>query len=125
MACYAKPIYCDESDVVALKAIASNPFSPKAMKQRAQIILLCAEGLRSKEVAEKLDVRQNTVSDVRKRYLENGIDGLYDKKRPSFKGEDTSSSDDLVLSYLDSHEGDKTSVKDVCAATGAFPRRRL
>lgn len=121
MARYAMPINCDESDVVALKAMADNQFSSKTTRQRAQIILLCAEGLRSKEVAKRLGVRQNTVSNVRKRYLEHGIDGLCDMKRPGCKGEGTPSPDDLVLSYLDSHGGGEASVKDVCASTGLSP----
>jgi len=45
------------------------------------MVLLCAEGLQSKEVAERLGVHEHTVGKWRRRFVQNGIEGLTDEYR--------------------------------------------
>ena len=45
------------------------------------MILLCAEGLQSKEVAERLGVHEHTVGKWRRRFVQDGIEGLTDEYR--------------------------------------------
>lgn len=45
------------------------------------MILLCAQGLHSKEVAERLGVHEHTVGKWRRRFAQDGIEGLTDEYR--------------------------------------------
>ena len=49
---------------------------------RARIVLLAAAGWTNRGIARKLGVAFNTVSKWRKRFCEEGMDGLGDRKRP-------------------------------------------
>jgi len=51
------------------------------LRERARIILLCADGFRNDEIAEKLDIHQTTASTWRTRFLSGGIDALGDAPR--------------------------------------------
>ena len=46
------------------------------------MILLCAEGLQSKEVAARLGVHEHTVGKWRRRFVKDRMDGLTDEYRP-------------------------------------------
>jgi transposase len=48
---------------------------------RARIVLLAAEGLENTVIAERLDVRVQLVCKWRKRFFEEGLDGLADRPR--------------------------------------------
>jgi transposase len=39
------------------------------------------EGAQNKDIAQRFDIRPNTVTDIRKRFANNGIQGLYDQPR--------------------------------------------
>jgi transposase len=60
---------------------------------RAQIVLLCADGLESKKVARRARTSANTVSKWRARFVEARLDGLLDEPRP---GAPRKISDDAV-----------------------------
>ena len=45
------------------------------------MILLCAQGLQSKDVAERLGVHEHTVGKWRRRFVQDGIEGLTDEYR--------------------------------------------
>src|SRR3546814_15801920 len=45
------------------------------------MVRLCAEGLQSKEVAERLGVHEHTVGKWRRRFVQAGIEGLTDEYR--------------------------------------------
>lgn len=49
---------------------------------RSKLILLCAEGLGTVEVADRLGASNATVSKWRKRFAQQGVDGLSDLPRP-------------------------------------------
>jgi len=48
---------------------------------RARIVLLAAEGMTNKDIAEKLDLQPHVVTKWRKRYVEEGLAGLRDRPR--------------------------------------------
>ena len=56
--------------------------SAKALAQRAQIILDCAEGKSSDDVAQLNRVTRQTVGKWRGRFITNRLDGLLDEPRP-------------------------------------------
>jgi hypothetical protein len=49
---------------------------------RAKAILLAAQGLANAEIAERLDVSRQSVSEWRKRFFEDGVAGLEERPRP-------------------------------------------
>ncbi len=55
--------------------------APRSLSDRCRIIMLCAEGLRSREVAERTGVHEHTVGKWRKRFAERRIEGLSDECR--------------------------------------------
>lgn len=56
--------------------------TPHSLAQRAQLILLLAEGVAPVEVMATLDVTRPTVFKWRTRFEQGGIDGLLDRPRP-------------------------------------------
>jgi transposase len=78
----AKPVILNQEEREDLKAIASSGTYEARLVQRAKIVLLCSDGVAIKQIAEKLDIRPNTVIVWRDRYVEEGLDGLYDRDRP-------------------------------------------
>jgi putative transposase len=55
--------------------------APRSLSDRCRIILLCAEGLTSKEVAARMGVHEHTVGKWRRRFVKDRIDGLTDEAR--------------------------------------------
>lgn len=55
----------------------------QALAQRARIILLCADGRLNREIADEVGLGEHTVGKWRKRFVEQGIDGLSDSPRPN------------------------------------------
>lgn len=55
--------------------------APRSLSDRCRMVLLCAEGLQSKEVAAHLGVHEHTVGKWRRRFVQAGIDGLTDEYR--------------------------------------------
>lgn len=51
-------------------------------QQRARIVLLAADGLANRAIAEKVGMHYNQVGEWRKRYTELGVVGLEDEARP-------------------------------------------
>lgn len=78
----AKPVNFTEQTRAELEAIVSQRSNEARLVQRAKIILLCSQGMPVKQIAEKLDIRPNTVIDWRKRFEQEGVEGLHDKLRP-------------------------------------------
>ena len=56
--------------------------APRSLSDRCRMILLCAEGLTSKEVAARLGVHEHTVGKWRRRFVKDRIEGLTDEYRP-------------------------------------------
>src|SRR3546814_5686051 len=47
--------------------------APRSLSDRCRMVLLCAAGLQSKEVAERLGVHEHTVGTWRRRFVQAGI----------------------------------------------------
>ena len=56
--------------------------SGQALAQRARIVLLCAQGLRTSEICRELRVHRNTVVRWRDRFVAERLEGLLDEPRP-------------------------------------------
>ena len=54
----------------------------RSLSDRCRMILFCAEGLQSKEVAERLGVHEHKVGKWRRRFVRDRIEGLTDEYRP-------------------------------------------
>jgi transposase len=70
-----------EEDRAELLRWTKRPKSSNGLAQRARIILRCADGLPSTEVAKALHVSNQTVCKWRSRYIERGPAGLLDEPR--------------------------------------------
>jgi transposase len=56
--------------------------SAQALALRSKIVLACAEGVGSREVAARLGVHEDTAGKWRRRFLARRLDGLADEDRP-------------------------------------------
>ena len=70
-----------EEDRAELVRWTKRPKSSNGLAQRGRIILRCADGLSSTEVAKELHVTNQTVCKWRSRYIERGPAGLLDEPR--------------------------------------------
>jgi putative transposase len=77
-----KPVVLAEEDRQQLSAVANSRSLPHGLVMRARIVLLAADGLANFEIAEKLGFSQQSVCLWRKRYLDQGIQGLHDELKP-------------------------------------------
>jgi len=68
-------VLSDEDEAELTKLVRSKLTSVR-LSQRAQIVLLAAQGLRNKEIAERLDVGRVQVARWRERYIESGLEGI-------------------------------------------------
>jgi transposase len=65
-----------------LKALTRRGTAPHRQVTRAKIVLLAAAGWTNQGIARKLGLAVNTVGKWRKRFSQEGFDGLRDRKRP-------------------------------------------
>ena len=71
---------------------------PRSLSDRCRIILLCAEGLPSREIAGRLGVHEHTVGKWRRRFAEKRLEGLSDEYRP---GRPRTVTDDKVAEVVE------------------------
>jgi putative transposase len=71
-----------EDERSQLLAIARSRSLPHAIVQRAQIVLASADGETNKAIALRMRLTQLTVGKWRRRYVEDGLQGLHDELRP-------------------------------------------
>ena len=72
--------------------------APRSLSDRCRIILLCAEGLPSREIAGRLGVHEHTVGKWRRRFAEKRLEGLSDEYRP---GRPRTVTDDKVAEVVE------------------------
>jgi DNA-binding MarR family transcriptional regulator len=65
-----------------LEARVRKPTAQQRQVVRARIVLQAAEGEQNTRIAGRLGVAVNTVSKWRKRFVQEGLAGLGDRKRP-------------------------------------------
>jgi Winged helix-turn helix len=70
------------AEAVELRRRAAKYTLPYFQVQRAQIVLLAAEGLRNEEIAARLDTRREVVWLWRKRFFAERLGGLDERPRP-------------------------------------------
>jgi len=92
-----KPIELDHEVKEHLQSITRSLALPHGLVRRAKIILMAAEGTNNKTIAEKIKLSRFMVGMWRKRFLEQGLMGLYDEARP---GAPRSISDDQIAQLI-------------------------
>jgi len=92
-----KAVVLSKQEEEQLKSISSSRSLPFGLVTRAKIIIMSAQGETNKAIAEKLDYSPQSVSLWRKRFLEQGIQGLHDELRP---GRPRSISDEQVAELI-------------------------
>jgi transposase len=94
---------------------------PRSLSERCRIVLRCADGLQSKQVAAELGVSEAMVGKWRRRFLRDRIDGLLDEPR---SGRPRSIDDDAVAAVIErtlrTLPADAThwSIRSMAASTG-------
>ena len=74
-------IELSDEDRDVLEALVRRRTAEHRMVLRARIVLAAADGEENVSIAERLEVALNTVIKWRKRFFEEGMDGLADRKR--------------------------------------------
>ena len=70
----------------------------RSLSERCRVILRCADGLASKDVADELGLHEHTVGKWRRRFLKDRCDGLLDEVRP---GRPRTIDDDQVAAVIE------------------------
>src|ERR1700680_563809 len=79
----APPITLTDEDRRQLLSWSRGRSTPHRLVMRSEIVLMSAEGLQNKRIAEKLHARPKTVTLWRNRYYTHGLDGIQkDAPRP-------------------------------------------
>ncbi len=87
----------DERQRKQLMAIVRRTSSSQAHVMRARIVLECAKGLDNQDVAEELGTTGQTVGKWRRRFIADGLEGLFDAPR---LGAPRSVSDERVATVI-------------------------
>ena len=77
-----EPIVLSEEEREQLNGIANSRSMPHGLVRRARIVLLAADGMHNRAIAERVDLSPQMVCKWRKRYLQQGLPGLHDELRP-------------------------------------------
>ncbi len=92
-----KPLAVSQDTREELASLARSRSLPAGLVRRAELVLLCAEGLDNATVAERLGVSRQTVGKWRERFRTQGLMGLYDEHRP---GRPRSLPDETLMTLL-------------------------
>ena len=119
-----QPLSVTDEEREVLLRWSRRPKSPHSIAQRARIVLLADEGVANTVVAERVGVHQATVVKWRKRFIERGLDGLWDEPRP---GAPRTISDaeveEVIVRTLEDKPRDAThwSTRDLAKEVGMSP----
>jgi transposase len=64
-----------------LEAIVARPSETAGVVRRCRVVLLTGDGVRATEIAERLALTPEAVSRIRRRFLDGGVDGLFDRPK--------------------------------------------
>jgi transposase len=76
------PIVLTDEERSKLQEWARRPKSSQRLALRARIVLGCADGLESRQVARQLSITDQTVCEWRNRFGQSRLEGLADEPRP-------------------------------------------
>lgn len=77
-----KPLVLDEEQRMQLVSLSRSRTVPHGLVERANIVLLAAQGMSNTEISERLHLSKPCVGKWRQRYLDLGIQGLDEALRP-------------------------------------------
>src|SRR5215475_2472569 len=77
-----QPLILTEEERNRLQSLAHRSRSQPLLARRARVVLACADGLDNKAAARKLRCSLGMVGKWRSRFLQAGLEGLYDEPRP-------------------------------------------
>jgi len=77
-----EPLVLSDDERAQLESFASSRALSHGLVRRAKIVLLSVDGMSNSAIADKLGLTRNTVGKWRRRYLAEGIQGLYGEVRP-------------------------------------------
>lgn len=78
----AVPVGLTEGEREQLESWSRRRTSAQALVLRCRIVLAASEGLKNREIAERLGISATTVTKWRSRFAEHRLDGLLDEPRP-------------------------------------------
>jgi transposase len=79
----AKPVQLNSDDDRQLRMLSRRKRVEARVQMRARIVLLAADGMSDKDIAQKLDIDRRVAARWRTRFLAAGVDGLlHDATRP-------------------------------------------
>ena len=115
------PIELTDAEREQLESWSRRRTTAQALAQRSRIVLSVADGLRTGEIADRLDVHGNTVAKWRRRFEAERLDGLVDEPRPGQPRTITDAMvDEVVTRTLESAPKDAThwSTRSMAAEVG-------
>src|SRR6516164_4628088 len=95
----AREVHLSRKDRKVLEACCRSPMPLQRDLKRARIVLLAAAGRSTRSIAKAVGVQPRIVSLWRRRYADQGLEGLQDKpgKQPIY----TKATDKRILKLLD------------------------
>jgi transposase len=77
----SRPVSCDLATLEKLKELAARRTTPSGTAQRAKIVLACIAGETVQSIVQRLQTSPATVMRWKGRFLESGLQGIFDKPR--------------------------------------------
>jgi transposase len=77
----SRTVFCDDVALKALKELVARRTAPAGIVQRAKIILACIAGETVQGIVQQLKTSPATVMRWKGRFIESGLQGLFDKAR--------------------------------------------
>lgn len=115
------PLVLSEEDRLTLQRWTARRKTSQALAQRARIILMADGGATNQEVAQRERLNAHTVGKWRRRFVDQGVDGLLDEPRPGAPRTITDADVERVLTItLEERPADAThwSTRSMAKRTG-------
>jgi transposase len=115
------PVVLSPEELQQIQSLANSRSMPHGLVRRAQIVLMAAEGQSNSAIAKKLGLSAPSVGKWRKRFLEQGLQGLHDELRP---GRPRSIEDEKIAAAIQTtlqtipEDGTHWSCRSLADATG-------
>jgi putative transposase len=91
------PLTLTEEERTQLESIVNSRSLPHGLVTRVRIVLMSANGMSNKDIVHTLNITQTTVCKWRRRFREQGLQGLHDELR---SGRPRSISDDKITALI-------------------------